>query len=50
MHYAGLTRSLFHVNDIPVQDQPNSPFGGEKNSGLGRYGGDWVVEKFTRTH
>lgn len=43
---AGMT----HVNDIPVQDQANSPFGGEKNSGLGRYGGDWVVEEFTRTH
>jgi aldehyde dehydrogenase (NAD+) len=43
---AGMT----HVNDIPVQDQANAPFGGEKNSGIGRYGADWVLEEFTRTH
>ncbi|RUE44347.1 4-hydroxybenzaldehyde dehydrogenase, partial [Pseudomonas aeruginosa] len=28
--HAGMT----HVNDIPVNDEPNAPFGGEKNSGL----------------
>lgn len=30
-----------------VNDLPNCPFGGEKNSGLGRFGGDWAVEAFT---
>ena len=35
---AGMT----HVNDSPVNDLPNCPFGGEKNSGLGRYNGEWV--------
>jgi aldehyde dehydrogenase (NAD+) len=40
---AGMT----HVNDSPVNDLPNCPFGGEKNSGLGRFGGDWIIEEFT---
>jgi aldehyde dehydrogenase (NAD+) len=30
---------MTHVNDSPVNDPPNCPFGGEKNSGLGRYNG-----------
>jgi aldehyde dehydrogenase (NAD+) len=25
-------------------------FGGEKNSGLGRFGGDWVLSEFTTDH
>jgi aldehyde dehydrogenase (NAD+) len=40
---AGMT----HVNDSPVNDLPNCPFGGEKNSGLGRYNGRWSIEEFT---
>lgn len=43
---AGMT----HVNDQPVNDLPNCPFGGEKNSGLGRFGGDWTIEEFTTDH
>ncbi len=43
---AGMT----HVNDIPVQTDVNAPFGGEKNSGLGRFGGEWAIEEFTRMH
>ncbi len=43
---AGMT----HVNDSPVNDLPNCPFGGEKNSGLGRFGGDWIIEEFTTDH
>jgi aldehyde dehydrogenase (NAD+) len=38
---------MAHVNDQPVIDLPNSPFGGEKNSGIGRFNGTWVVEAFT---
>jgi aldehyde dehydrogenase (NAD+) len=30
---AGMT----HVNDHSVDDTPTGPFGGEKNSGLGRF-------------
>ena len=43
---AGMT----HINDITVDDQPHAPFGGEKNSGLGRFNGHWIIEEFTRTH
>jgi len=43
---AGMT----HVNDSPVNDLANCPFGGEKNSGLGRYNGQWSIEEFTTVH
>jgi aldehyde dehydrogenase (NAD+) len=43
---AGMT----HVNDSPVNDLPNCPFGGEKNSGLGRYNGRGAIEEFTTPH
>ncbi|MCU1726875.1 aldehyde dehydrogenase family protein [Pseudomonas sp. 7P_10.2_Bac1] len=43
---AGMT----HVNDMPVNDEANAPFGGEKNSGLGRFNGDWAIDEFTRDH
>ncbi|WP_336328261.1 aldehyde dehydrogenase family protein [Halovenus sp. HT40] len=36
---------MVHVNDHPIQDEPNAPFGGMKSSGLGRYNGEWVVDK-----
>jgi aldehyde dehydrogenase (NAD+) len=38
---------MAHVNDAPVIDLPNAPFGGEKNSGVGRFNGDWAVQAFT---
>jgi aldehyde dehydrogenase (NAD+) len=43
---AGMT----HVNDMPVNDEPNTAFGGEKASGLGRFGGEWAMEEFTTDH
>ena len=43
---AGMT----HVNDSPVNDIATSPFGGEKNSGIGRYNGQWAIEEFTTPH
>jgi aldehyde dehydrogenase (NAD+) len=43
---AGMT----HVNDHSVDDTPTGPFGGEKNSGLGRFGGEWILREFTRDH
>ena len=33
-----------------VNDIPTSPFGGEKNSGLGRYNGRWAIDEFTTPH
>ncbi|KAB2759872.1 aldehyde dehydrogenase family protein [Brucella anthropi] len=43
---AGMT----HINDITVHDYPHVMFGGEKNSGLGRFNGKWIVEEFTTDH
>lgn len=40
---AGMT----HVNDMPVNDEAHLPFGGEKNSGLGRFNGDWAIDEFS---
>jgi aldehyde dehydrogenase (NAD+) len=36
-----------HVNDWPINDEPNAPFGGEKWSGIGRLGGEWAIQEFT---
>lgn len=38
---------MSHVNDQPVNDLPYNPFGGEKNSGIGRFNGRWAVDAFT---
>ncbi|MFB0612439.1 aldehyde dehydrogenase family protein [Aurantiacibacter poecillastricola] len=38
-----------HINDQPVNDSPFSPFGGVKNSGIGRFNGHWAIEAFTTT-
>jgi len=46
----GIVAGMTHINDITIDDQPNAPFGGEKNSGLGRFNGDYLVDEFTRTH
>ncbi len=46
----GIEAGMTHINDQPVNDLPNAPFGGEKNSGIGRFGGDWIVEEFTTDH
>jgi len=43
---AGMT----HINDMTVCDYPNTMFGGEKNSGIGRFGGEWIISEFTRDH
>jgi acyl-CoA reductase-like NAD-dependent aldehyde dehydrogenase len=38
---------IVHVNDQPVGDEPQMPFGGVKDSGFGRFGGTAVVDEFT---
>jgi acyl-CoA reductase-like NAD-dependent aldehyde dehydrogenase len=38
---------IVHVNDQPVADEPQMPFGGVKDSGFGRFGGQAVVDEFT---
>ena len=42
-----LESGMAHVNDQPVNDLANNPFGGEKNSGIGRFGGMWAIDAFT---
>ncbi|MFN3525859.1 MAG: aldehyde dehydrogenase family protein, partial [Paracoccus sp. (in: a-proteobacteria)] len=43
---AGMT----HINDITIHDYPHVMFGGEKNSGLGRFNGHWIIDDFTTDH
>ncbi|WP_438387992.1 aldehyde dehydrogenase family protein [Actinopolyspora saharensis] len=43
---AGMT----HINDTTINDEPNTAFGGEKASGIGRFGGEWAIEEFTTDH
>lgn len=45
-----LEAGMTHVNDMPAVDLANMPFGGEKNSGLGRFGARGVIEDFTTEH
>lgn len=40
---------IFHINDQSVGDEPQAPFGGVKDSGYGRFGGNNGVEAFTDT-
>ncbi len=41
---------MSHVNDTTINDEPNTAFGGEKNSGKGRFNGEWAIEEFTTDH
>jgi aldehyde dehydrogenase (NAD+) len=43
---AGMT----HINGSSVEDTRTGPFGGEKNSGIGRFGGEWAMQEFTTDH
>ncbi|NUR92941.1 MAG: aldehyde dehydrogenase family protein, partial [Nonomuraea sp.] len=42
-----LRTGIVHVNDQPVGDEPQAPFGGVKDSGYGRFGGRAGIEAFT---
>ena len=41
---------IVHVNDQPVADEPQMPFGGVKGSGYGRFGGAAAIDEFTDLH
>jgi acyl-CoA reductase-like NAD-dependent aldehyde dehydrogenase len=48
MELAKLLQSgIVHINDQPVHDEPQMPFGGVKDSGWGRFGGTFAMEEFT---
>jgi acyl-CoA reductase-like NAD-dependent aldehyde dehydrogenase len=40
---------IVHVNDQGIADEPMAPFGGIKNTGYGRFGGDNGVDAFSVT-
>lgn len=42
-----LEAGMVHVNDCPISDEPHVPFGGVKNSGVGREGGRYSMEEMT---
>jgi acyl-CoA reductase-like NAD-dependent aldehyde dehydrogenase len=42
-----LESGIVHVNDQPVHDEPQMPFGGVKDSGWGRFGGQAAMDEFT---
>jgi aldehyde dehydrogenase (NAD+) len=46
----GIEAGMTHINDQTVQTDIYGPFGGEKNSGLGHFNGEWIIEEFTRPH
>jgi acyl-CoA reductase-like NAD-dependent aldehyde dehydrogenase len=44
-----LRTGIVHVNDQSIADEPQAPFGGVKDSGYGRFGGQAGAEAFTDT-
>lgn len=41
---------MTYINEMTVQDEAHVAFGGERNSGLGRFNGEWIIEEFTTDH
>jgi aldehyde dehydrogenase (NAD+) len=42
-----IVTGMMHVNDSTISDEPLVPFGGEKQSGMGRLNGESAVDAFT---
>lgn len=38
---------MMPINDQSANDEVHTPFGGEKSSGTGRFGGDFILEELT---
>jgi len=38
---------MVHVNDTPLNEERNAPFGGVKASGLGRFHDEWIAHEYT---
>lgn len=38
---------MIHINDQTANDEVHTPFGGEKGSGTGRFGGNFILEEMT---
>lgn len=46
----GLAAGMSFINEMTVQDEAHVAFGGARNSGLGRFNGEWAIEEFTTAH
>ena len=46
---AELEFGMTHVNDQTVNAIENTPFGGVKGSGMGRFGNPWIIDELTVT-
>ena len=44
-----IVSGMCHVNDGTIYGEALAPFGGAKNSGIGRYGGMASIDSFTTT-
>jgi aldehyde dehydrogenase (NAD+) len=40
---------MVHINDQPINEEPDVPFGGMKSSGIGRFHGEHIAQKLTET-
>jgi acyl-CoA reductase-like NAD-dependent aldehyde dehydrogenase len=38
---------MMHINDQTANDEVHAPFGGEKSSGTGRFGGNFILDELT---
>ena len=38
---------MMHINDQTANDEIHAPFGGEKSSGTGRFGGNFILDELT---
>lgn len=43
----GVESGMTYINEMPIQDEAHVAFGGARNSGLGRFNGDWAIDEFT---
>src|SRR5436190_606622 len=43
----GLETVMVHINSSTIHDEPHIPFGGVKDSGFSREGGQWSMEEMT---
>jgi acyl-CoA reductase-like NAD-dependent aldehyde dehydrogenase len=43
----GLETGMVHINSSTIHDEPHIPFGGVKDSGFSREGGQWSMEEMT---
>lgn len=46
-HALDLKFGMTHINDQPVNDEPNAMFGGMRQSGIGRFGNPYIIDEFT---